>query len=104
MLCVGIWCGCGGQRRGGMSAITANGAYIRAFQVKFGEIVEFIKSERSVYAEFVCADLPKFFFFEIELVLNIADQLLKNVLQRHHANGSPKLIHHQCKMCVFAQE
>ena len=56
-----------------MRNITPDGAHVRTLQVKLCKIVQFIKSERSVYAEFVCIDLAKFFLFKIELVLNIAN-------------------------------
>ncbi len=87
-----------------MGNITANGAYVRAFQVKLYKIVQLIKPERSVNTKFVCVDFPKFFLFEIEFVLNVADQLLQDILQHHHPNCSAKLIHHQCKMRVLSQE
>src|SRR5437870_3259459 len=87
-----------------MSNITADGAYIRALELKLGEIVQFIKPERSVHAKFVRADLAKFFLFEIELVLNIADQLLQHIFKCNHPDSAAEFIDHDRQVRVLAQE
>ena len=53
--------------------VTANGAHVRALQFQFCELVQFVKTQRTVYGEFVCADLTKLFLFKIEFVLDITD-------------------------------
>src|SRR6266516_2931031 len=87
-----------------MGNVTADGAYVGALQFKLGEIAQFIKSECSVHAELVCADLAKFFLLEIELVLNIADQLLQHIFKCDHPDSATEFIYHDCEVRVLAQE
>src|SRR5262249_286884 len=87
-----------------MSNVPADGADVRTLQVQLREFVQLIKSKSSVYTEFVCIDFPKFFLFEIELVLDVPDQLLQHILQRHYAHSSAKLVDHKREMRVLAQK
>src|SRR5947209_4270148 len=46
-----------------MGDVPSDSAYVRALQLKLGELVQLVKSERSVHAEFVRVDLSKFLLF-----------------------------------------
>src|SRR5438309_135929 len=87
-----------------MGDVPADSAYVRALQLKLGELVQLVKSERAIHGKFVRADLAKFLLFEIELVLNITNQFLQYILERDHSDSAAKFINHQCKMRVLAQE
>src|SRR5439155_5019446 len=85
-----------------MGDVPADGAHIRALQFKLGEFVQFVKSQSAVHGEFVCVNLAKLLLLKIELVLNITDQFLEHIFQRHHADRAAKFINYQRKMGVLA--
>src|SRR5690242_13390147 len=87
-----------------MGHISADRADIRAFQIEFGQIVQFVEPKSAVYGEFVRVNLLKLGFLGIEFVLDIADQFLDYVLQRHHSDRAAEFIKHDGKVRVLAQK
>src|SRR5205807_4567635 len=87
-----------------MSDVPADSAYVRALQLKLGELVQLVKSERAIHGNFVRADLAIFLLFEIELVLNIADQLLQHIFECDHSDSAAKFINHHRAVRVLTQE
>src|SRR5581483_3788985 len=87
-----------------MRDVSANGTHIRAFQVQFGQLIQLVKTQRAVDGEFIRADFAKLFFFEIELVLDIADQFFEHVFQSYDSNSSSEFIDHERQMGVLTQE
>src|SRR5438874_12364711 len=87
-----------------MGNVPADGAYVRALQLKFGELVQLVKPQRAVYGKFVCADLAKFFLFEIELVLNIANQFFQYIFESDHSDSAAKFIYNHREVRVLTQE
>ena len=87
-----------------MGHVTADRADVRTFQFEFGEIVQLIKPERAVHGEFVRVDFLELGLVGVEFVLNVADQFLQHVFQRHHSNRPAEFVDHDCQVQVFTQK
>src|SRR4051794_10010746 len=87
-----------------MSHVTADRAYVGAFQIKLRKIVQLVQPQRSIDTKFVSADLVKLFLLEIELILNVSDEFLQYIFQCHKAHGPAKFIHYDGHVRVLTEE
>ena len=51
-----------------------------------------------------CVHAPQLGLLRVELVLDVADQFLEHVVERHDAGRAAELIHHQREMRVLGEE
>src|SRR6187455_2675940 len=67
--------------------VATDRADILALQLETNEVLEFVEPERPFHVEFVLVELSEFGGFPIELVLNVAHQLLEHVVEGHDSGG-----------------
>jgi hypothetical protein len=87
-----------------MRDVTADRADVRAFQFEPDEVAQLVESQRAIDGKFVLVDFAKLGFLAVELVLDVANDFLEDVLERHHADGAAVFIDHDGEVGVLRQE
>ena len=76
-----------GQVADEVGDVAADGADVGAFQLEAGEVVQFVKTDPALDGELVGVDPLELGVLRIELVLDFADQVLEDVVERDDADG-----------------
>jgi hypothetical protein len=87
-----------------MGYVSTNRTHVRAFQFDPSQIAQLVKRKRPIHRELILVNLAKFLFLGVEFVLDIAYELLQNIVQGYHSDGAAKFIDHDGKVRVFAEK
>src|SRR5580698_312851 len=87
-----------GQVPEGGQQIASDGLVRALGQLNAGLLGEVIQVQQAVDLQLAAAQLARLALIGVVLVLDLADQLLDQVLERHDARGAAVLVEHDCQV------